>query len=268
MPWILKRRYARDRAPVASAVTRCLARLWCGRLLTASLFAAGVVLSAATEEAPVSPEANGTDLRDQLQQLSTAAKFRVHGLERVTGEPMRAVAHSKPAIEVLKVVLDGFDYVVVNDPRGAIAEVRILGRSNPAVTSGRPRHTTVQTTKNGNHQELVAVLIGPNGMMIKSNLVLDTGATTVVLPISVMDDLGFEASTVRAGWADTAGGRVRIWSGVLGSLAVGTAKASDVAVSFIDDNQLGDRGLLGMSFLSRFKVIVDDAKNEVVFVAR
>jgi Predicted aspartyl protease len=56
---------------------------------------------------------------------------------------------------------------------------------------------------------------------------------------------------------------VEIMQGKLKSVTIGKAHVDDVAVSFIDNDQLRSSGLLGMSFLGRFQVTFDDADNRI-----
>ena len=48
-----------------------------------------------------------------------------------------------------------------------------------------------------------------NGRRRKLSLVVDTGATTVVLPSSMIGPLGFAAEDLQDGWSETAGGHSR-----------------------------------------------------------
>ncbi len=210
----------------------------------------------------------GSDLREQLRYFSEAERFTVHGLAHVSGASAKRLPRHQPTVEALKVILEGFDYLVLSRPDGEISEVRILGRSQQTGPAAPPPRVAVPTRRDRGYHELDVRLVGPNGRPLAAALVLDTGATTVVLPTSMMAGLGFGEGDLTAGWAATAGGRVRVWNGTLPSLAVGDAEVSAVAVSFIDDARLGARGLLGLSFLSRFKLVVDDAANEIVLMAK
>jgi len=229
--------------------------------------AAALVCLAATPGAT----ADATDLRDQLRALSESGQFDVRGLDRVSGAAVPAAPAEDRPIAALRVILEGYDYVLVNDSSGELAEVRILGRSQPpapASAKARPERIAIQSTRRGSHHELAAVLVGPNANPLRVDLLVDTGASTVVLPLSMREALGFRPDELTPGWAETAGGRVKLWTGELQSLAVGAATERRVAVSFIDDARLGGRGLLGMSFLGRFTLVVDDAANEIVLLSR
>jgi aspartyl protease family protein len=99
-------------------------------------------------------------------------------------------------------------------------------------------------------------------------LLVDTGASTVVLPNSMMEELGFKPNELRDGESQTAAGSVNVKLGQLYSVQVGHAHLRDVAVGFIDDDKLGEQPLLGMSFLGRFRLTIDDENNRVMLLTR
>jgi len=96
---------------------------------------------------------------------------------------------------------------------------------------------------------------------------IDTGATTLVLPTSMMPELGFTPEDLHEGTSQTASGNVAVKLGLLRNVRVGAVSADNVEVSFIEDSQLKGNRLLGMSFLQRFKMMIDDAANELVLMA-
>ena len=96
---------------------------------------------------------------------------------------------------------------------------------------------------------------------------VDTGASTVVLPKSMIGQLGFAVDELRDGWTQTANGRVRVKTGTLRSVAVGSAMAQDVTVTFLEDKRLNGARLLGMSFLQRFRMTIDDANNRIILTS-
>lgn len=93
------------------------------------------------------------------------------------------------------------------------------------------------------------------------DFILDTGAGTCLLTPELARARGVEATGVREG--QTAGGRVRVPVGNVGSLAVGAARAEKVEVGVVDLSDLGRavgarvEGNLGYNFLKDFRVTVD-----------
>jgi transposase len=124
--------------------------------------------------------------------------------------------------------------------------------------AGRPRQLT-----DAQMAELAEIVeTGPNGRRQTMALTLDTGATTIVLPREMIRLLGFQAKDLRDGWSRTAAGRVPI----------NHALAKDVAVAFPageagtdPDDELA---LLGMSFLKRFRLTIEDAKDQIILMAK
>ena len=94
-------------------------------------------------------------------------------------------------------------------------------------------------------------------------MVVDTGASTIVLPSSLIGRLGFDAGALADGIMETTNRRVPGKKAVLTSAEIGAAVARDVAVTFIDDSRLGGTMLLGMSFLGRYRLTIDDAENRI-----
>ena len=166
----------------------------------------------------------------------------------------------------LELLLAGYNYILLYDNDDRVAEVRITGLA-PATVTGPPRGAIDTTRRHGLHL-VEAELVGPNGRRRKLSLVVDTGATTVVLPSSMIGPLGFAAEDLQDGWSETAGGRVSIKLARLASIKVGPMLERDVAVSFIADEKLGKLSLLGASFLDRFRLTIDDRADRIILLAR
>ena len=96
-------------------------------------------------------------------------------------------------------------------------------------------------------------------------MLLDTGADITVVTKQVARDLRL-ASPDHLPKVEfkTAGGAVRFPIATLQSLRVGTAEAHDVDVAIDIDGHM-PVGLLGMTFLRHFKVIVDQQQGQVKF---
>ena len=108
-------------------------------------------------------------------------------------------------------------------------------------------------------------------VMVNSRSPLGGGFTvtsTVVLPASMTEPLGFDPDDLEDGWSQTANGKVAVRRGTLDIVRVGTMEVEDVAVSFIADEQLRGLSLLGMSFLGRFRVVIDDDNNQIILMSK
>ena len=126
----------------------------------------------------------------------------------------------------------------------------------------------VKTKRRGAHHLVEAVLVGPDGVEHTKMLMVDTGASAIVLPSSMIDRLGFQLDALKRGRSQTANGKVPIRRGTLWQVRIGDAEVDDVAVNFIADDKFGDRGLLGMSFLKHFRMTIDDDTNQLTLLPK
>jgi aspartyl protease family protein len=231
------------------------------RALAFGLLAA--VLAATAGRTDAAPR----DLREQIRLLAEAERVAVQGLERLGDEP----AVAAPAGDLrarFRALLSEYNYVVTGGGPGGVAAIRIVGRQASAGTDAALalRQHTVRTTRRGAHHVVEAMLVGPNGATFDYPLILDTGATTIVLPASAIERAGFAENELQHARANSVAGVVGVRIGRLRSVRVGSAQVEDVEVSFIDDDVLGGHGLLGMSYLGRFRVTVDDSRNHLILV--
>ena len=96
-------------------------------------------------------------------------------------------------------------------------------------------------------------------------MLLDTGADITVVTKQVAKELRLSSlDHLPKVEFKTAGGAVRFPIATLQSLRVGTAEAHDVDVAIDIDGHM-PVGLLGMTFLRHFKVIVDQQQGQVKF---
>jgi aspartyl protease family protein len=218
--------------------------------------------------------ASAASLRDQLRELAQSEGFEIRGLGLVTREPGQAVRGDLR--HRIKRLLSGYNYVVLDNDAGDIEKVIILARGTgntvyPELsvinTVTVPGEHIIPARRRGSHQLVEAVLVGPGQVPQSVSLLVDTGASTVVLPMSMAAQMGFAIGDLRDGWTQTANGRVRAKTGVLQSVAVGSAAAQDVTVTFLDDNRLNGARLLGMSFLQRFRMTIDDANSRIILTS-
>lgn len=180
-------------------------------------------------------------------------------------EPARTTSTGDAKTQ-LSALLQGYNYILAENRPGKIERVVITGAAH---SGGRtPPSSTIQTLRIGAHHQVEAVLVGPNGVPQTVSVLVDTGASTVVLPTSMIPSLGFDADRLGTGISQTASGQVHTKIGELAAVTVGPASAEKVQVSFIADKRLNGAMLLGMSFLNRFRVTIDDERNEIVLLAK
>ena len=223
----------------------------------------------------VSSQHVSADLRGQLLDLADAHGFMVQGLGVVEAEADKAVGGDLH--QQLKQILRSYSYIIVEDADGGITKVLILSREmsggsdfddTPVVSNViTPGEYYIPTRHRGTHQIVEAVLVGPGQAPLTVSLMVDTGASTVVLPKSMIGQLGFTADELRDGWTQTANGRVRTRMGTLRSIDVGGATVRDVTVTFLDDSRLNGARLLGMSYLQHFRMTIDDANSRIILTS-
>ena len=202
-------------------------------------------------------------LRTQLETLAKENGILIEGLDRVDAESART-AEGDTAHRI-KTLLSDYNFLIVG--QGAkIEKLTITSLKQIAPRNGIGG--VVKTRRLGTHHQVEATLSGPNNMEIATPLLVDTGATTLVLPESMIGRLGFSRESLQAGKSQTAGGAISVRMGVLKSVKVGDAVAENVPVSFIADKRLNGAHLLGMSFLNRFRFSLDDENNELLLLSK
>lgn len=101
-------------------------------------------------------------------------------------------------------------------------------------------------------------IVGPAGFA-RVDLILDTGAALTVLSWSVLKVIGYDPAVAPERHETiTANGIIEVPKLRVESIAMGNAEVRDVEVICHDIPELaGIRGLLGLSFLKRFRTIID-----------
>ncbi len=208
----------------------------------------------------LSPPLTAADLRSALVALSEEHDFTIKGLD--TLGTASASPTSGPLRERLATLLKRFNHVLEGTPPN-VERVIILGAKTAATNA-----FAVPTTRRGSQHIVRATLTGDRGRDRKLALMVDTGASTIVLPSSMIATLGFKERELPERLSRTANGPVTGRVARLTRVTVGGAVATDVEVLFIDDAALGDIHLLGMSFLDNFAVTLDESSNRLLLAPR
>ncbi len=221
---------------------------------------------AASGVAQNTPQGGADGLRDRLRALTQAEGIKVTGLDLIGPGAPRSSAESGPIEQRLQALLLGYNFVLFHDAAGRVSGLRVMGRSR----AGPPElnEASVSTVRQGGHHLVDAVLVGPTGLWASRRLIVDTGASTVVLPVSAISSLGLRDSDLTLGTVETAGGKVPARMGRLAAVRVGHAEVKDVPVTFIADEHLGRRALLGMSFLDHFRLTIDDGAQRIILTTK
>ncbi|CAI8758062.1 aspartyl protease family protein [Methylocaldum szegediense] len=210
--------------------------------------------------------ADPESLRARLESLAAEHGFVVEGLDRLESQLASTSTPKGDLPTQLKGLLEDYNYILISDPAGAVERLVITSAKTP--TRARSINATIKTTRLGPHHQVDTVLVGPNGVAFPVTLIIDTGASTIALPESMASELGFSPEALQPGVSHTANDIVPIKVGNLESVRVGPVSASAVPVAFFPDERLRGAKLLGMSFLSRFRMTLDEAENELILLAK
>src|SRR4029453_3137364 len=111
--------------------------------------------------------------------LASQHSFTITGNNKLEDEAANLGSEGSPD-ERLKSLLRGYNYLLVHDATGEISELRILGPQPSA--EELERRVAVKTMRRGVHHLVEAILVGPRGSRRTLPLLVDTGASTSVLP--------------------------------------------------------------------------------------
>ena len=149
------------------------------------------------------PAVHAESLRVELQALAQRNGFQVEGLDQIGNEPARPT-EGDVSLRIKSLLADYNSMIVGSGSK--IERVTIYSLKN---VSARPKGDgVVKTQRMGAHHQVQAILNGPNQSDIAVSLLVDTGATTVVLPESMIGPLGFSRGGLQDGYSQTAAGSV------------------------------------------------------------
>jgi aspartyl protease family protein len=129
------------------------------------------------------PPARGTEitLRAQLEALAAKYGFVISGLDHISvGAAQRSVEGNVE--NRLKALLEDYNYVVIAPSPGKIEKIIITSPKQPP--DKRYVSPYVVATHVGAQHRVQAIITGPNNQDLDVELVVDTGASNVVLPAS------------------------------------------------------------------------------------
>jgi aspartyl protease family protein len=173
----------------------------------------------------------------------------------------------------LRALLEDFDYIIVQAPGGGVQRVLILGAKVPytppatppdGAPSGADGDIVLDTQRIGAAHAVTLTLEGESGRRIQRVLLVDTGADYLVLPNSLIPQLGLAPEKLRQQQVQTANGNVDALLGSLPAVWLKDQRVTGIEAAFIEDGRLGANALLGMSLLGRFRVTIEDEKNRLV----
>ena len=243
------------------------------------LASAGICVLACLSPALSSAPAERVAVADELERLSKEYGFEVRGLEQT--EDAFGSSGGDQLYPRLRRLLEDFDHVIVQGPGGGIDRVIVLGEKvpfEPLPPAPRSAPTdadetaaaelVLETTRLGTQHAVRVSLEGEGGKRVENQLLVDTGADYVVLPRSLAAKLGLDTRDLEEREMQTANGKVTAVYGTLPGLWLGQVPVRGVAAAFIDDQKLGESGLLGMSVLGRYKVTIDDENSRITLSSK
>ena len=193
------------------------------------------------------------NLAAQVEALAERGGFSLVGLGRLEDVPARSV--DGPPRQQLQVLLRGYNFVM------AEKKLIVLGKKRWAPPI--PKDTVVATRRRGLHHVVDATLVGLGKTELQVGLMVDTGASVSFLPLSMAAELGLVQETMVERKVQTAKGKVQAKIGTLTALRLGNQEITDVEVAFIEDAMLGGNRLLGMNVLGRYRMTLDDQRNQL-----
>ena len=193
------------------------------------------------------------NLAAQVEALAEQGGISLVGLGRLEDLPARSV--DGPVQQQLQTLLRGYNYVMTEN------RLIVLGKKRWAPPV--PKDTILATRRSGLHHVVDATLVGLSRAELQVGLMIDTGASVSVLPLSMAAELGLVHETMEARTVQTAKGEVQAKIGTLAALRLGNQEISDVEVAFIEDAMLGGNRLLGMNVLGRYRMTLDDEHNQL-----
>jgi len=218
---------------------------------------------------------------DELARLAEDEGFVVDGAANL--EDASEWVDGGDVYRRVRTLLRKFDHIIVQGGQGGISRVIILGEKGvvprPEPMDGEMEgaegvgpdgkvRIVLETTRVGQqHSVDVSFETSSRGRLDKS-MVIDTGASLVVLPTSSVKELGLDPAKLEEREIQTANGKVNARIGKLPAVWLGDRKEDGVEAAFIEDEKLGGTGLLGMSVLGRYQFTIDDEAQRLILTSR
>jgi clan AA aspartic protease (TIGR02281 family) len=197
------------------------------------------------------------DLFSQILSLQSQMKIKITGMERIQNEE-KVITRGNPEQQIEQ-LLGSFNHIVTRDAQGKIERIVIVNKKQKTETE----RIVLPTTHQGNHFMVSVALSGDGSIWQTVDMIIDTGADLVVLPESMIDQLGLTNSTFTHQKMQTANGTTDAKIGKLQTIKIAGETVENVEVAFIADHLLGKNKLLGMSVLGRYQLNIDDTSQVI-----
>jgi aspartyl protease family protein len=192
------------------------------------------------------------DLFQQIQSLQSQMNIEITGLERIQNE--EKVITRGNLDQQIEQLLVSFNHITSRNAKGRIEHIVIINKKQKSEVDQIVLPTSVQ----GNHFVVSVDFTGNGALWLTQDMIIDTGADVVVLPASMIDELGLTDYPFSKQKMQTANGPTEAKIGKLKELKMAGESIENVDVAFIADSLLGKNRLLGMSVLGRYQINIDD----------
>ncbi|MEI7996526.1 MAG: retropepsin-like aspartic protease [Methylococcaceae bacterium] len=193
------------------------------------------------------------DLFQQIQSLQSRMNIEITGLEKIRDEEKVITRGNNPEQQIEQLLVS-YNHITSRNAKGQIERIVIVNKKQKPEVSQIVLPTSVQ----GNHFIVSVDLTGNGSLWLTQDMIIDTGADLVVLPESMIDQLGLTDSLFTKQKMQTANGTTEAKIGKLKELKMGGESIENVDVAFVADSLLGKTRLLGMSVLGRYQINIDD----------
>lgn len=198
------------------------------------------------------PAVEGDDLFGQMDSLQEQMHIKITGLERI--DNAAKVATHGSLEQQFEQLFAPYNHIISRNRKGQLEQVSIIGKKEPKETN----RIVLPARLEGKHFIVSVSLSGDGRLWQNLDMMIDTGADLVVLPDSMIAQLGLADSPFRQQQMQTANGTTTARIGELQELKLAGETITHVAVAFVPDRLLGDTRLLGMSVLGRYQINIDD----------
>lgn len=198
----------------------------------------------------------------QIETLQSQTHLEISGLEKL--QDGQKIVTSGSLEQQVNQLFAGYNNVITRDRQGKIKHIVILSKKEKA----RDNRIQVPTQVKDNHATVSVSISGDGRNWQTLDMVLDTGADVVVLPESMIVQLGLAENTLKVNKMQTANGVVDAKIGELQEIMIAGESIANVEAAFIPDRLLGENRLLGMSVLGRFQLSIDDKQHTVTLIRK
>lgn len=235
-------------------------RIKSGRFCPVLQILAGLTLLLITIAAIQADEGRG--LLEQLQGLQTEHKIAITGLEKIDDDAK--IDTSGTLEQQVDQLFAGYNHVVTRTPKGKIQRIVIISK----IQKTSPRRLILPVNQKNGHNTVEVMATGDGNSWQTLDMIIDTGADLVVLPVSLLEPLGLANAQFKHTRMQTANGVAEASLVKLKEFKIAGETLENVETAFIADRLLGGNNLLGMSVLNQFQVNIDDNAHMVTLIRK